>query len=393
MFPSEKRSLIRFLIIYTISTLFLLGAGLTVFYRYNYHRLLEYQNQKLKSETDALIPKLMHLHKDLEKKVLYYPVKKGMQSAIYDIDLNYLTGDFKPSPFILKKLIKEEFVQNKGYIYYATKVYPHYLGAAYLVSRTKLDKKSFEELKNKIFLFFLLSAILISVTAYWLGKLFLFPMKNALSLLDNFIKDTTHELNTPITTILTNTELLKEFYPKLNDSEELFRIEIASKKLSRIYDDLAYLKLKHKRYRKPAPTDVSEILKERIEYFAIIATAKKIEIKTDIKKEIIIFIDKEDATRLMDNLISNALKYTKTNGKVFVLLNENEFTVKDTGIGIDEKDKKFVTKRFFRANESEGGFGIGLSIVEEIAKHYGFELKIESLKNQGTKVTVKWKKR
>ena len=387
MFPSERRSLTRFLIIYIGSTLLLIAVGLAIFYQYSFHKLIDHQNENLKFKTDTLIPQLRTIHQSSDK-ILYYPVKNDMQSAVYDIDLNYLIGDFKPK--VLK--INEEFWRDKEYLYYTTNVSPHYIGAAYLISRTKLNISPVIELREKIIFFFMISALFVSLIAYWLGKLFLFPMKNALSILDNFIKDTTHELNTPVSTILANTELIKDFYPRLRESDELSRIEIASKKLSRIYDDLAFLKLNHKRHRNSKEIDFSKTVQERIDYFSIMAKVRRIELKTDIKGKIKLYMDMEDASKLIDNLISNALKYTKPNGKVWVVLTEKFFCIEDNGIGIDPKDQKTVTKRFFRANSSEGGFGLGLSIIEEIVKYYGFKLDINSCPDKGTKVTVLWEK-
>jgi len=390
LFPSEKRSLTRFLIIYMFSTLFLISIGIAIFYRYDYHRLSDYQNEKLKTQTQNLIPKLRELHKSFDE-VLYYPVQKGLNSAIYDIDKNYLVGDLKPSPYFKDKMDKnEEFWRDGDYIYYLTKVYPHYLGAAYLISRAKFDPSPINELREKLALFFLLSAIFVFFIAYLLGKLFLFPMKSALSMLDDFIKDTAHELNTPVSVILANTELLKEFYPNLQTSEELSRIEIASKRLSRIYDDLTFLKLNHKRHRNVKEIDLSSLAKERAAYFEIMAKARRIELKAKIKEGVFLRMDFEDAAKLMDNLISNALKYTKPQGEVEIILDEKFLIVKDNGIGIESRYKKFVLRRFFRANDSEGGFGLGLSIVKEIVDYYGFRLDIESEPDKGTKVEILW---
>jgi two-component system OmpR family sensor kinase len=230
----------------------------------------------------------------------------------------------------------------------------------------------------------------ITLIAFWLGKLFLSPMRNSLKLLDDFIKDTTHELNTPVSTILTNAELLKEFHPEIKNSKELLRIETASKRLSRIYDDLAYIRLNHKRHQNIESLNVSSFLKERVVYFETIADAKRIDFNYDINDNIILDIDREDMTRIVDNLLGNAFKYTLPNGKVIVTLTKELLSVEDNGIGIDEESKKNVLQRFVRANKSEGGFGLGLSIVGDIAKHYNFDIELQSKVKKGTKVSILW---
>ena len=82
----------------------LIAVGLAIFYQYSFHKLIDHQNENLKFKTDTLIPQLRTIHQSSDK-ILYYPVKNDMQSAVYDIDLNYLIGDFKPK--VLK--INEEF--------------------------------------------------------------------------------------------------------------------------------------------------------------------------------------------------------------------------------------------------------------------------------------------
>jgi two-component system OmpR family sensor kinase len=65
-------------------------------------------------------------------------------------------------------------------------------------------------------------------------------------------------------------------------------------------------------------------------------------------------------------------------------------SVSDTGIGIRKRDLETILQRFKRANKSEGGFGIGLDIVNQVVKNYGFTLKIDSRVNKGTRVRVLW---
>jgi two-component system OmpR family sensor kinase len=103
-------------------------------------------------------------------------------------------------------------------------------------------------------------------------------------------------------------------------------------------------------------------------------------------------IDKNDAIRLVDNLISNAIKYNRSKGLLYVTLTEDLFSVKDKGIGIRSKDLSTILQRFKRANKSEGGFGIGLDIVNQVVGSYGFVLEINSKEGEGTEVSVKWEK-
>ncbi len=88
-----------------------------------------------------------------------------------------------------------------------------------------------------ILLFMLIAGVFFVIIGYFLGRLFISPMRESIEMMNNFIQDTTHELNTPISTILTNLELIETIH-NCSAKREMQRIEIASKTLSRIYDDL-----------------------------------------------------------------------------------------------------------------------------------------------------------
>jgi two-component system OmpR family sensor kinase len=97
-------------------------------------------------------------------------------------------------------------------------------------------------------------------------------------------------------------------------------------------------------------------------------------------------------TRVIDNLISNAIKYNKKGSFIRIDLKEGYLCIEDGGIGINADRIEQMYDRYSRFNESEGGFGLGLNIVSEIAKEYNLKLKIESKIDIGTKVIITWQK-
>ncbi len=385
MFPGEKRSFYRFLAIYILSTLLLVFAGEFLYYRHAIHKIEDKTFEHLREASQTILFELKRLHQSFSP-TLHYPKISGVHSAIYDIDKNFLIGDSQP-PLI--DLDKEAFIIDETY-YFIQKVYPHYLGAAYLVVWAPIDKKALQELVMHLLLFSLFALFVIATTAYFLGKLFLAPLKETITLLDNFIKDATHELNTPISTIITNIELFKEFHPDLAKSEELQRIETAAGRLSKIFSDLSFLQLHHKLKKDIAPQRVDEVLCQRLNYFNGLFASKNLQLQSRIEK-VTLPIDRTDLETLFDNLISNAIKYTPPNKSITITLNKEGFTIEDEGIGIDPKLLPNITRRFFRANKSEGGFGLGLAIVKKICNYYGFEFLIASQPHQGTKVKILWK--
>jgi len=382
LLSSEKRSLIRFLLIYLTSTFVLFALASWTFYTSAKKHLLDQQREVLKYEAGKMKSKLRILHQS-NAPVLYYPKAQEVFSAIYDLDQNYIFGNY-PSPPDIKHLHFENT------LFHVEKVEPYYLGAAYLLLSKPIDEEPIANLQKNILLFMLGGGVFFAILGYFLGKLFIAPMRESIEQMNHFIQDTTHELNTPISTILTNIEMLEALGKCQKGSEELKRIEIASKTLSRIYDDLTYLNLNHDYHRNIVEVDFSALVQERIDYFGAMAEAKNLTVKSKIEPKIFLMIDKNDALRLIDNLLSNAIKYNRINGKLEIFLNEKCFMVKDTGVGIKAKELSRITERFKRANKSEGGFGIGLHIVNQVVQNYHFVLEIESEDEKGTKVCIYW---
>ena len=383
MLQSEKRSLIRFLVIYLTSTLLLFTLASWVYYTSSKQHLLDKQHEILKYEAESLKSTLRALHRSNDD-MLDYPYNSNIQTAIYTIDKVYIFGTFNT--------IQNYMYEAKNMLYYRTRIDPYYLGAAYAVLATKIEREPIQALQKNIILFMFAAGVFFLIVGYFLGRLFVTPMRESLETINHFIQDTTHELNTPISTILSNIELIESLGKETKHSHELKRIEIASKTLSRIYDDLTYLNLNHHYHRHIVPVNFSALVAERIVYFSAMAEAKHLKIVTEISKDIRLNIDKNDALRLIDNLISNAIKYNKKHGTLSIELNKQALIIKDTGIGIHKKDLAHILQRFKRANKSEGGFGIGLHIVSQVCQSYGYVLDIQSVKNEGTKVNVQWVK-
>lgn len=386
MLNSEKRSLIRFLLIYLGSTFLLFSVAAWIFYTSQKHHLLDQQRETLKYHAEQIKQELRTLHQTF-KPTLVYPTNEYANSSIYNLNKEYIFGTGKNRELLDVKA----YMDDKENLYYWTKVEPYYLGAAYLLVSKALNKKPIVDLQASIAWFMLGAGLFFTILGFFLGRLFVAPMRDSMTRMNNFIQDTTHELNTPISTILTNIEMLETF-GKCEKNVELHRIEIASKTLSRIYDDLTYLNLNHNYHRAIETLNISELLEERMVYFSAMAESKSLKIEVNINPMVILNIDKNDMTRLVDNLITNAIKYNKLKGLLKVNLTKESLSVVDTGIGIPKKDLETILHRFKRANKSEGGFGIGLDIVNQVVNNYGFSLEIHSEQNKGTEVIVKWEK-
>jgi len=384
MLSSEKRSLLRFLAIYLSSTFILFFLATFIFYTFQKHQIIDTQNTQLAIKSEQITQQLRLLNENFEAS-LVYPQYDSYDSAIYNLDKAYIFGTTK----YINIQWNKEYYQEENRLFYIHTVQPYYLGAAHLVVSQTINQKPLNQLFNMSALFLLIAGMLFTLLGLFLGKLFIAPMKESIHTMNKFIEDTTHELNTPISTILANIELLDSIHD-CSGKQEMRRIEIASKTLSRLYEDLTYLKLNHNYHREIEQLNISQLLEERIEFFNTLLEAKNIQVTKDIDADIILEMDKNDAIRLLDNLLSNAIKYNRKSGDLELTLTQKKLKVKNSGLGIKEDNIKEIHNRFRRANSSEGGFGIGLDIIGQVVKRYGFEFQITSTYNQHTEVNISW---
>jgi len=275
-----------------------------------------------------------------------------------------------------------------GYIHFVLQIEKNKRGAKYLVYETEDDGLWWTQTLKEIAIYgSVLFLILVSIGLY-LMRLFLRPMKESIELLDNFIKDTTHELNTPVAAIMANIESMDRTRLEEKEANKIRRMDIAARTISNIYNDLTYLVLHHKIAVENEAINLSVFIEERLEYFKMAMEQKRLTLHKNIEPEVYLFIDRNKLGRLIDNLLSNAIKYNRVNGSIKIILGDDSLKVIDTGIGIPQEKLSRIFERYQRANEAVGGFGIGLNIVAMITKEYGIEVRIESELNKGTEVEL-----
>lgn len=202
---------------------------------------------------------------------------------------------------------------------------------------------------------------------------------------DDFIKDAIHELHTPLSVIITNADLIKMEH---GENIHLSSIEAACKVLQTSYEDMAYMMQKDKYIQNEQVVDLPEFLKSRVAYFDSIAIANGVKLVTDIDDNACLngfLMSASKLQRLIDNNLSNAVKYSKRGKSIRVSLKRNESgaVLEFHNYGILISDKKKIFKRYHRENEARGGYGIGLSFVYEICKEYGIGIKVLSSLKKG----------
>jgi two-component system OmpR family sensor kinase len=367
-----------------MSALLLVLVG-TLYYQSMKGEMLSSHRLAMQLQSESYVPKLREwlLH---DRNLSAFPRDLAYTTALYGYDQKSLVSrlhttrlDFRENLYLLE-----------GHIYLIIPLSPYGMGEFYLIFETKDDGLwRMQTLKTSL-LFGALLVLLLSGVGFLLSRLILRPVNEAIALLDDFIKDTTHELNTPVSAILTNLESIdpRELSPGVQ--KKLKRIEIASRTISTLYDDLTYLILNHDLSYHDEELSLSDLLEERLEYFRHRIEQKKITLLLHITPDVRLFIDRTKATRLIDNLLSNAIKYNTLQGSITVTLEPQRLSIEDTGIGIPASMIERVFERYTRADKSVGGFGIGLHIVAMIAKSYGFSITVESEEKKGTHICIGW---
>jgi len=341
--------------------------------------LLQIDEAKVKLDLEAQAQKIivsMQHYKNSEK-VYHFPRYKEYKSVLYtDSKQNIYTDiDFEPDTFV------EGFHHQEDHYYY---VYPlpdgYYFGAKGLLVAT-------QHTANSIYLFAFSVMIAIVIALFFFSLLLLknfsAPFERLNNQLDDFIKDSMHEINTPLSIINLNVDL---FTNKYGDNKYLGRIKSASKTLATIYNDMDYLIKQGRVEHKIRSLNMGEFIQNRVDYFQEVANLKHIELNIQIMTQRSYNFSKTKLQRIVDNTISNAIKYSYDNTSVNIILKEENaniiFIVKDNGVGIENVDKIF--SRYYRENEAKGGFGIGLNIVKQITDEENILLDVTSTLGEGT---------
>ena len=382
---SETRTIIGFSLIYSILVLVILGVITFLYYQFKKDLMIQDKRQTLQNYSNTHIANLKELHINIDKSDIY-PRDERFNSAIYDsskkkIFSTLLMGDVK---------LDEVIYLKDGYIHLIKEPESYYLGSKYIIVEIEDDNIWFANIKYKMLFWFLFSFILLLFVGYFIAKLFLKPMRESIQMLDRFIKDTTHELNTPIAAILSNIQMINKDNIDEKLAKKINRIEIGAKTISNIYEDLTFVSLNNQIISNNEKLYFSQILNQRVDFFKSIASSKKIEFILDIKDDIFIVCDVKKLSKLIDNILSNAIKYNKFQGFIKVTLKDKILIIEDSGKGMSKDNLSNLFTRYKRFDKSVGGFGIGLNIVSLIAKEYDFKIDVISKIDVGTRIKIKW---
>ncbi|MCU0667423.1 MAG: HAMP domain-containing histidine kinase [Patescibacteria group bacterium] len=258
-----------------------------------------------------------------------------------------------------------------------------------------IQREDQRQITNSLPIVMLIVATVSGVAGWWLSRKLLVPVKDAYLSQRRFMQDAAHELRNPLAAMSTMLQQAENRPPTGKQlSSFITSLGRQATHLSAITTDL--LLLEHREYPGKQLVNLSDLLNDILEELHHLAIQRNITIKTNIPDELIAKIDPQHFVYIAKNMLENAIKYSKPNGKpVLVDLKKSKsgwvFSVKDKGIGIPQADIPNITQRFYRASntaETEGT-GLGMAIVAKFVAIYNGDLSIQSAVNKGTTISVK----
>jgi PAS domain S-box-containing protein len=216
-----------------------------------------------------------------------------------------------------------------------------------------------------------------------------------------FVSNVSHELRTPVTTIKLYAALMRQQPERWESFLDILTRE-ADHQARLVENILQVSRIDTGRLEmEPRPTSLNELSETIVLSHRVLAQDRGLELEhCPAETELVVLVDRERMTQVLNNLVENAIHYTPAGGKVEVSTGEKgadgrlwaTVTVADTGIGIPQEELSHVFDRFFRGEEPRlmqiSGTGLGLSIVKEIVELHGGRVTVESQVGEGSAFTV-----
>ncbi len=353
----EKKALRNFLFIYVTSTIFLVSVILYIYY-----------GNELKMAQDSCTMELQNTSMQIKAEILdkYMKKKDFIPEKLSKENLKYALLD-KDKKIIFSYLderfqidYSKNIYENSSYKYFITTLDEENIPIKYIIIESCQVVNDKNSIKILILIKLIISSIFIACVGYLLSKILLNPARKRVDSMDKFIKDSAHELNTPISVLMTSVSMLKN---GKNPEKMMKYILSSSKQISQIYNDIHFSAFNEINEDVFEEFDLKDLVSESVDYFNDISITKNIQINSNLFS-CYIKMDRTKTQKLVNNLISNAIKYSYKDSIIEVTLKDNILGVKDFGRGISDEEQKEIFKRYKRGNNNEGGFGIGLDIVK-----------------------------
>ncbi len=294
---------------------------------------------------------------------------KDASIALFDNQRRVLYSNIPESADLIKNHKEVGFFSFKGEYYLMTDETFAHLGVAKMLFKNA-KPLHFSSLYRNIILVFVIAFLCVIAVSVFLGRLFLKPIRNEITRIDHFLKNTTHELNTPMSALVLSLKTLE-------DSQQHRRIKIAIQRMSFLYRSLSYLVMQDIERESPMLLDLKALIIKENTLFSEMIDYHKLEFKSDLAG--VEFKAKEqDFLSLYSNLLMNAIKYSVVHGYIHIELTPEFLKVKNLGYEIPKDKITELSVRYARFNSSVLGYGIGLDLVKKVCEKYKMRLEIHS---------------
>lgn len=233
-------------------------------------------------------------------------------------------------------------------------------------------QKELHSLQKKALWDFVFVLVIVIIFSILFSFYALYPLRNALLLTQEFIKDILHDFNTPLASLRLNTSMLKR---EIGKNSKIDRIESSVTNILSLQEHLRSYLQNHSLQKEEF--ELEDILQSQIQQMKKSYPNIKYTLHIQNTK---LFANKEAFIRIVENILTNASKYNKTNGSVTLEFKNNILYIVDTGKGI--KNPKRIFERFYK--EQERGIGIGLHIVKKLCDELKIKIEVKSTPNVGS---------
>jgi signal transduction histidine kinase len=247
------------------------------------------------------------------------------------------------------------------------------------------------------------SMLMVGGASWWLAGLAMQPVFRSYAQMQQFTADAAHELRTPIAAIRATVEAVQdtEALSPEEVQETLNAIARQNQRLAALVQDLLLLSRmdQNKAVEKRQACCLNDLISDLVESLSVLQIAASIQLTAQIRTKELLYVtgDESQLSRLISNLIVNALQYTPSGGSVTVTLepadNHALIQVQDTGIGIALENQSRIFERFYRISSDRsrqtGGAGLGLAIAKAIAEANQGSLQVQSKIGQGSIFTLR----
>lgn len=217
---------------------------------------------------------------------------------------------------------------------------------------------------------------------------------------DDFVSNMTHELKTPIAIAYSANDALLNYDTSNDPDKKTKYLTIANKQLKRLgelVENILAMSMERRKTMKLKPEDIQ--LREFVEEIAAAQRMrgdKDININVNIPENTTIEADRAHLANVLNNLIDNAIKYSRDGVEITITGDSHDLSVRDNGIGIPSKSIPYLFNKFYRVphgnRQDVRGYGIGLYYVKSILDKMGWDIEAKSTEGEGSVFTIKFSK-